>query len=452
MAEKSCTSVPNTTTRTRLLESYEQLRGALHSPSNWNTSPDINLTFVPTGCGFTGNEQMALFCSQYPANPLNADYINRFNNSCTRVSISVDLEGGSVSEVLLLKTMFQPSWKWMLPHGDAPMTSVILVIHLNVSIKDNKLQTVLVGWDQLNLLNQLGLLPSNKFEYLSAAKMTARLLRPAPGNAQTQFAGVLPVNGKGNILSMSELLTDLPPATPKQPPRVIINPAMVSKGEALFVTPQDGLMNTDIAPSRPHPAITSKMVLGDGADQKPLPSPTSLKSSNPMGTLLDNYVAPLPSRGVNEKFNREMFSDLGQEPEQKFGRADTSGRFSSSILGNANDDVPIQFVVPSTEDKLRADSTRFSSRIFDNEPISIHPNSISMQSANDTRFTSHLLSPSDLLEKEREQRQKRGSGVCEGVLFGQATLMQNDLPSTSRGGTFDPNHSQISFDYYKEKK
>ena len=339
----------------------------------------------------------------------------------------------------------------MLPHGDAPMTSITLAIQLNVSIKNNKLQTVLIGWDHLSLVTQLGLLPSSKFEYLSATKMSARLLKPAPGNTQTQFANVLPVNGKANSLSMFELLTDLPPATPKQPPRIVINPAMVSKGGALFVTPQDGLTNTDIAPSRPHPAITSKIVLGDGADQKPVPSPTSLRSSGPMGTLLDKHVNLLPSRGGNEKVHRDLFGELGQEPEHNFGRADTSGRFTSSVFVNESYDVPIQPVLSSTEDKIRSDSTRFSSHIFDNEPLSNTPNSSSMQSANNTRFTSHLLSPSDLLEKEKEQRQQ-GGGACDGVLFGQATRMQSSLPSTSLGGTSHHNRSQISFDYYTEKK
>ena len=444
-------------TRTQLLDLYEQLRGALHSRSNWNDSSDIHLTFIPTCCGFTGREQAALFCSNYPINPLNHDYINRFNNACTRAAITVDVEGGSVSEVLLLRTMFQPPWKWMLPHGNAPVSSITLVVHLNASIMNNKLHTVLVNWDHLSLLNQLGLLPASKFEHPSAAKTTARLLHPTPGNTQTQFESIHPSIPKGHHhLSMSELLTDLPPPTPKQPPRVVINPAMVSKGEALFVTHQEGSPTTtsDALPGRSNPAMASKVILGDGADQKPTPSPTSLKSTNPMGTLLDQHVAPLPSRGVNEKFHRELFGDLGQELEQRPGRIDTSGRFSSSVFAmDKSEDVPIQSVAPSTGDKLLANSTRFSSSIFDDAPLPHYhqSSSLSMQSANNTRFTSHLLSPSELLEGERKQRQSASTtNVLRGsTIWTRLPVTYPPPPLVAHPITIA---SQISFDYYTEEK
>lgn len=453
------------TEREVVLTAYYALRGALHSTASWHAGEQASLTYCPTGAGFTGQPGMHDFTTAFPAHPLDAAYLHRFNNTCTTVRLACDTEQAVINETLVLRTMFQPAWKWMLPAGcfEVASRSVTATMTLTAKMVDSKLMDLVIQWDAVSVWHQLGLFKLDGL--IEPLRIAARLSKPTPGNAVRRDSTISIADACTSVpkqrFNMVDLLTDLPPPTPQNTAKsgsrlVSSNPAFASRKEELFVGQQSPGM--PVTPTRVNPAMQTSLFLGDGTDE-PKDMKAVAKSSvvsGPMGTLLDGPVIQMPSRGLNERIQADIFGHGSEHAQAKeFFRPDNA-RFASSVF-KPDDDIPTQSII-STEHKTLADKSRFSSHIFDalSAPDSTaqrgENRSASMQAANQTRFASHILSPADDLEPVSAGKERRQAvHAVEGVLFGQTTPMKPRFPSTATSRS-DPNASQITFDYYTEPK
>lgn len=448
-----------------VLTTYYALRGALHSAASWHASEQATLTCCPTGAGFTGQTGMHNFTATLPTHPLDAAYLHRFNNACTTIHLACDVEQAVISETLVLRTMFQPAWKWMLPVGcfELASQSVTFTMTLSVKMAGSKLMDLLIQWDAVSLWHQLGLFKLDGL--VEPLHMAARLSKPTPRNAiqcasNTSSADASRPNEPKQRFNMIDLLTDLPPPTPQNTNKngsrlVSSHPAFTSRKEELFVGQQ--ALEMPITPTRINPMMQTNLVLGDGTDEHDDRKGVAKNSttSGPMGTLLDEPVIPMPSRGCNKCIQADLFGHSSENTQAKEFLRPDNARFASSVF-KPEDDIPIQSI-NNTEDKALADKSRFSSHIFDALSVpdsTARPGenkSTSMQAANQTRFASHILSPADDLELTAGKERRQVGHAVEGVLFGQTTPMKPRFSSTATG-RFDHNASQITFDYYTEPK
>lgn len=475
---------------------------------NDDQSEEASLTYGLVGTGFTGKQAMAAFCMAFPKHPLSADYINRFNNVVLKSELAADVDSHSIHETITIKTLWDTEWQaWMLPPhvvnethyaSIRPLTPLTLTLNINAKIRENSLLSVNVFYDILSLVSQL--IPSNSSSTFMANKATrwiaddwaevlprvnARLLRPNRVNALSSVpSATIKKENELNLresLKMTDLLTDLSLPTPRTnkvslAAAASFNPALRSRPEALFVTSDENDHDSSHASvSRKHggeeatPArqpASKSLFLTDGSAEKPQssaanfdnygasPTAASRRSqSGPMGTLLDEPVKQLPSRGLTAGFQDTLFKTHSEDHspsntviENRPGYGADNQRFASSIfattlsnsssssLSFANSDIPHQDVKMQSESMKQANASRFGSSIAT-------PEEALALELNNKNATNNIVD--DVVKKS-------GNGFDEaretGVLFGQATPLKARTRPPTR---FDANASQISFDYYQ---
>lgn len=342
------------TVREKLLASYEKARDNLHNEASWATDDEsVTLTYAQTGAGFTGIEGMRQFCQVNPKCPLDADYINRFNNECTLISILVDTDSATVHESLLVKTLFDSdNWAAFLlpesiaPHRPASFSPVTFAMQVACRISaDGKIASCIVNWDLASMAAQLGVILKATALADLAPRLAVRLAKPNRSNSICYLESRIAASGEKKKLTMAELLHNLPecPTSPKaaSPPRsTSINPALASRPESLFVTEEVGhCVNAEILATPPRaPSIKSTIVLTDGS----LASPFTATAKN-VGRRLVNGILG------NEEEHANSVSSIRT----------ASPRFNPNRSSFFDDDVPVQ----SVNATLRKSLTQFTSQI-----------------------------------------------------------------------------------------
>jgi hypothetical protein len=448
-----------------LLTIWRTHRGQLHNPAVWSIKDGddkISLTYVPTGAGFTGVNQLYRFATLYPAEQHPFANLTRFNNAFEIVSSSIDIERRIVTEEIVISSLHQYRLDYLMPGlASTHLTFALPVIIVAAYGLDSLLQEVRIYWDQASLLKQLGVFPLafhnlirsagnsitfdnelDKLPIIDGMRISRRLVHPTLQNCNLivsldalEAAAAATATNKnstvkfspiGGLDNITELAKELPELNPKQIHEARNLPHYRSSIFNQADHPSSSSSSNHVE-SRHVSGMASTLKFGDGSSEPIHHHPIAFQATR--SVFSDDSEPIRPSITVDPHRNDSSVFAEPQGPFQPSIPLMETARFTSNLF-NAD---------PSKVDEQRTyrkpDPVQLKSHIFDPEPVEIQ-----------TKIIPASTRPFGNDDKELPVQQVRAmNNTNSGSFHGSGFSFTNDtLPSFSgRHGDPRSNRSTI---------